>query len=203
MYDANVIYHVFNRSINFEPLFRSEDNYAYFLRKVKRTLSPYAEMLCYCLMPDHFHFLLKPTELGCGPSPSLKIAGKGEDEIQQHQQFLSHQFKVLLSSYAKAYNKRYNRRGSLFQAHTKAKPGYTDFLPEELAPDNGEPFTRYVLYLQTCFHYIHDNPVKAHLAAQPTDWPFSSARDYAGLSDSGICNYALTARLLNIHRQEL
>ena len=29
--------------------------------------------------------------------------------------------------------------------------------------------------------YIHSNPVRRNLAAAPTDWPWSSARDWAGL----------------------
>jgi hypothetical protein len=31
--------------------------------------------------------------------------------------------------------------------------------------------------------YIHNNPVRRGLAGQPTDWPWSSARFYAGLND--------------------
>ena len=29
--------------------------------------------------------------------------------------------------------------------------------------------------------YIHANPVRRNLVAEPTDWPWSSARDWAGL----------------------
>ncbi len=34
--------------------------------------------------------------------------------------------------------------------------------------------------LRMMIDYIHNNPVRRGLASQPTDWPWSSARFYAG-----------------------
>lgn len=53
-------YHVFNKSVGGELLFRNEANYLYFLGKYKKYVSPFAETLAYCLMPTHFHFLIRP-----------------------------------------------------------------------------------------------------------------------------------------------
>ncbi|MEM6770275.1 MAG: hypothetical protein AAF597_06825 [Bacteroidota bacterium] len=171
------------------------------MKKVRTHIIPYADILCYCLMPDHFHFLLRPKPEGCLPSPSKKV-WSGSSKEQQYQQMLSHQIKTLLSSYTKAFNRRYNRRGSLFQAKTKAKPGYEDFLPEGFELVDEIPFTQFMPYLQNCFHYIHNNPVVAHYALIATDWEYSSAVDYAGLRDGTLCNYALTEQLLGIKRTQ-
>lgn len=199
MYQENVIYHVYNQSNNYETIFRSEENYLFFTEKIRTLILPYADVLCYCLMPDHFHLLLKPKESGCGPSPSKKIPKQGE-EASSYQQMLSHQIKILLSSYTKAFNRRYKRRGSLFRAKTKAKPGYSDFLPAEFDIEANIPFTQFIPYLCVCFRYIHNNPVKADYALHATEWEFSSACDYAGMRDHKICNYQLTEHLLGIQR---
>jgi putative transposase len=37
--------------------------------------------------------------------------------------------------------------------------------------------------LRAMIEYIHDNPVRRGLVSQPTDWPWSSARFYAGWAD--------------------
>ncbi|WP_420460740.1 transposase [Neolewinella sp.] len=201
MYNYNVIYHVYNQSNNYEPLFRCEENYRYFTRKIKRHLLPYANIFCYCLMPDHFHFLLKPTVTGCAPSRSKRYLRLEESAAGvAYQQNLSNAIKTLLSSYTLAINKRYGRRGSLFKSNTKAKPGYTDFYPDASEFEEEQPFTLFIPYLRVCFHYIHDNPVKARLVPTATEWEFSSALDYSGLRDTGVCNFKLTEKLLGIPR---
>ncbi len=52
-------YHIYNRANGNESLFFREDNYLYFLEKYKEYISPVAETFCYCLMPNHFHFLIR------------------------------------------------------------------------------------------------------------------------------------------------
>ncbi|MFZ4621188.1 MAG: transposase [Bacteroidota bacterium] len=94
-------YHLYNRSNNFEKLFRNHGNYEYFLNKFMVYLKPNVDVLAYCLMPTHFHFLIKVRE-------------NKEMQVQK-------KIGLLLSSYTKAINKRHSRQGSLFQPHSKAK----------------------------------------------------------------------------------
>lgn len=118
-------YHIYNRSNARERLFRSHENYVYFLTNYRKRFRKKLTTVAYCLMPTHFHFLVKVNS----------------DLAKQ----LSREFGILLSSYAKAYNKRYGRNGSLFQQHTKAK----------LVDKEG--------YLLLLISYIHQNPVRAKL----------------------------------------
>ncbi|WP_116124834.1 hypothetical protein [Lewinella sp. IMCC34183] len=201
MYHEHVIYHVYNQSINYETIFKEESNYHYFLEKVKKHLVPVADVLAFCLMPDHFHFLLKPTPRGCQPSPCGRFLAADEDGTEvKYQQNLSHALKIMLSSYTRAINGQYRRRGSLFRIRTKKKPGYANFYPDAADLADDEPFTRFVPYLQICFLYIHDNPVKAGLVHDPLEWGWSSALDYAGWRDTGVCNFQATEHLLGIRR---
>ena len=97
----NKYYHLYNRSNNKEVVFKESRNYPYFLRKYGKYLSSFVNTICYCLMPTHFHFL-------------IKIISDDSDLLRKN-------IGILLSSYTKAINKVNNRNGSLFQNHTKAK----------------------------------------------------------------------------------
>lgn len=97
----NKYYHFFNRSNNKETVFKSRDNYLYFLLKYRKYLGDYVVTVAYCLMPDHFHFL---------------ILIKTHDVVE-----LKKNIGIFLSSYTKAINKANNRTGSLFQQHSKTK----------------------------------------------------------------------------------
>ena len=94
-------YHLYNRSNNDELVFKSEENYHYFLRKYLHYFQYDFDTIAYCLMPTHFHVLVMVNE------PDTERLKK--------------KFGVFLSSYTKALNRRHNRHGSLFQKHTKAK----------------------------------------------------------------------------------
>ena len=98
----NTCYHIYNRTINNEPLFRERENFRFFLTKYRQYCAPFLDTLAYCLMPTHFHFL-------------VYIHSEETTKLQKH-------IGVMLSSYTQAYNKRYRRHGNLFQASTKAKP---------------------------------------------------------------------------------
>ena len=55
-------YHLYNRAVGNERLFRSEENYRYSLRKLKEHILPVAHFWTYSLMPNHFHLLVKVRE---------------------------------------------------------------------------------------------------------------------------------------------
>lgn len=94
-------YHLYNRSNRKELVFRNSENYLYFLRNFRSRFEDKVSVLAYCLMPTHFHFLIKVET----------------NEIDKLKQLIG----IQLSAYTKAINKAFDENGSLFQQHTKAK----------------------------------------------------------------------------------
>ena len=175
-----------------------DENYVYFLMKMRRHLLPLVDLLCYCLMPNHFHFLLAPKAQASMPSnavkPRLGVSAQAE-EVPDRQEQLSHAIGTLLSSYTKAINKRYGRTGSLFRARTKMKAGWIEG-PITASGSNSHLFFKDDLdYARQCFDYIHQNPVRARIVSSATDWIYSSARDYSGLRNGDLCNQHLAKAL--------
>jgi putative transposase len=96
---AGEYYHVYNRGHNHELIFFEEENYAFFLRRWRTYVAPAnAVVVCYVLMPNHYHFVLKAQS----------------NELSE----AMHSFGM---SYAKAINARFHRTGSLFDSRFQAK----------------------------------------------------------------------------------
>lgn len=163
---------MYNRGNNRQTIFFTPDNYLYFLRKIKQEWLPFCDILAWCLMPNHFHFLLVPNQEGCLPA--------SESSHLQLQKAIG----KTLSSYTRAINKCHDRTGNLFQQKTKAKCLYQEGKPQ--LQDN---------YLFHCLHYLHYNPVAAELVSQPWEWAYSSAPDYYGKRKGQLCNKDLLYQL--------
>ncbi len=52
-------YHIFNHANGFENVFREPENYRFFLEKYRKYILPVAETYAYCLMPNHFHIVVR------------------------------------------------------------------------------------------------------------------------------------------------
>jgi len=59
MIQPSTYYHIYNHANGFENIFKEEQNYCFFLEKYQFYISPIADTLAYCLMPNHFHFLIR------------------------------------------------------------------------------------------------------------------------------------------------
>ena len=57
-FESDHIYHIFNRGNNSQKIFFSDENYHFFLQKLKRQILPFADVLAWCLMPNHFHLMI-------------------------------------------------------------------------------------------------------------------------------------------------
>ncbi|HCS41122.1 MAG TPA: transposase [Anaerolineaceae bacterium] len=57
--EVDSIYHIYNRGVNKELIFFSERNYQFFIYKMVNYMQDNASILAYCLMPNHYHLLVK------------------------------------------------------------------------------------------------------------------------------------------------
>ena len=55
----NSTYHIYNHANGFENVFREEENYRFFMTKYQLYILPIAETYAYCLMPNHFHLVVR------------------------------------------------------------------------------------------------------------------------------------------------
>ena len=93
-FEPNYCYHVYNMGNNSQQIFFSKENYLFFLQKVKKEIKPYCEILAYCLMPNHFHFMIMAT------NKSIEPVSEKMPDIQ----VLARKFGTLISSYTQAIN---------------------------------------------------------------------------------------------------
>jgi putative transposase len=191
------IYHIYNQGNNRREIFFERENYLFFLKKIKTYVSPYVDILAWCLMPNHFHLMVLVRELSLKLPHSQGLTQSQALTMQKSntpkERSLNESIGILLRSYTRAINKQQNLSGSLFRKNTKAE---CITCPEGIAPswfmENG--ITTYINllpeddYPQVCFNYIHNNPVKAKLVQKAEDWEFSSAMDYAGIRNGHLIN---------------
>jgi len=57
--EADKMFHIYNHAVGKDNFFNSSDNYNFFLLKLKKYLQNYIDIYAYCLMPNHFHFVIK------------------------------------------------------------------------------------------------------------------------------------------------
>lgn len=171
-FEPGNLYHVYNQGNNRQPIFFSRENYLYFLRKMRKQLMPVSGILAYCLMPNHFHFLLYVKKV----EDTHPITSS--DQMSQH--LLVNKIATLLRSYTRAINNQENRSGSLFRQKTKA-----------VEIDS-------IRYGITCMHYIHQNPLKANLVDRLGQWEFSSFPDYAGIRNGTLINKNRAKEILRL-----
>jgi len=166
-------YHIFNHANGFENVFSEDDNFHFFLEKYQLYITPIAETYAYCLMPNHFHLVVRIRKQevieeiirnknnfsnnnnfskvwNFGKVSSSNIENK---EIEK---FLSKQFSNLFSSYTQSFNKVYKRMGSLFIKNFKRE-----------AILDKEHFFNAVIY-------THRNPIHHGFCTAFTEWGYSS-----------------------------
>lgn len=153
----NRFYHIYNRGINGETLFKEEKNYDYFLAKYAQFIHPLVDTYAYSLLDNHFHILIKTKS---AEEISLNLLKKPTEK--SHSWHLSNCFSSLFKSYAQAINKGYKRTGGLFE----------------------EAFHRInvsnTYYLNELIWYIHFNPQKHGFIDDFRSYPHSSYNSYLG-----------------------
>lgn len=162
--EATGTYHVWTHANGDENLFREEENYSYFLERYSYHVHPVVETFAYCLMPNHLHLAVRIKEersvLEYAKAQKKNTNLQGFQNLGGFSQYISQQFSNLFNGYTKAFNKKYNRKGSLFIPNFRRK-----------RVDAKEYFVQLIAY-------IHNNPVHHGFVKSPRDWSCSSWRAY-------------------------
>ena len=97
---AGHYYHIFNRGVDKRNIFFKEENYLFLLRRIKEYVNDYhLTTIAYCLMPNHYHLLIRLEEDG----------------------ILSSFIQRVFNSYVQAVNQQQVRSGTLFEGRAKIK----------------------------------------------------------------------------------
>lgn len=177
-FQEEAFYHIYSRSINQEKLFKSHENYRFFLKQWAKYLAPYFDTYAYALIPNHFHFLVKvrPIDegfLACAKQEQTRRSEKFIAEKVGINEFLEDQMKRFLGSYCAAFNKQEDRTGSLFQKRFKR------------VQINNEVQLLYMIA------YQHHNPIHHQLAKDFESWPYTSYAAIGSNSPTNICRNAV------------
>ena len=164
------ILHIYNHAAGNENLFERDADYIYFLDKLKKHLLPVSEVFVYCLMPNHFHLVIRFRETSLVKEffrQRIKSKLSMEQLIQQKEDFLGKQLSQVCSNFFNTYAKHYNfvksRTGTLFKRTFRRKE-----------VDDMD-------YLRTLICYIHQNPAASGFTESILSWKFSSYRALVGL----------------------
>jgi REP element-mobilizing transposase RayT len=150
IYAEDAYYHVFNRGVNRQNIFKDATDYEVFINLLKRHISPkpvkdkqgreypsyygQIKLLAFCLMPNHYHLLV----------------------LQSDKNAMTKLLKSVCTAYTMYFNKKYKGVGHLFQDRFKASMVSHD------------------AYLEHISRYIHLNPENYQT------WEFSSLPYYLG-----------------------
>ena len=151
------------------------------LNLYERYIEPIANTYAWVLMKNHFHFLVEMKDTidlpGFGNLEGLEnkplhqhfsnLPGFGNLEGLENKP-LHQYFSNLFNAYTKAFNKKYNRTGSLFEKNFHRKLIY-----------NNE-------YLKKVIVYIHQNPVHHRFCTRASDYPWSSYQTCISLKNTHL-----------------
>ena len=170
-------YHILNKGNNSEIIFKNKEDYEHFLNLIDKYLLLVADIYAWVLMKNHFHLLIKIKEdkdIGylkpLSYSTDLKncdylenkwktipdILVNKNDDLNLKKPIPSRQFSHLFNAYAKYFNTKYHRTGSLFKKSFSKKIIYSKS------------------YLQYMVYYIHHNPVHHGFVKNMIEYPWSS-----------------------------
>ncbi len=167
--DFGNYYHIYNRGTDGKTIFHEKDDYLHFLSLMTIYLDPIAEIFAYALMANHFHFLLRVKDENEIGYLNSKFANSNKLDLKWKTFFPKNvtgnfnkkplpenMFQHFFLTYAKGFNKKYNRTGSLIE----------------------HPFKRILIdneqYLKSLIIYIHNNPVKHGICESTVEYPWTS-----------------------------
>jgi len=209
-------YHIYNCGIDGTSIFNDENDYKRFITLYENIIDPIADTYAWCLMKNHFHFLVKlkenikyqystedyhadperfktmkwqtvdidsnivpnlndqllqniPSDSIGTPINNISPVDEQNSQIKLAKIPKAHlHFSHLFNAYAKYFNKKYKRHGSLFEREFKRKQIVN------------------LRQLKNTLLYIHNNPVHHHFCSHPMEYPWSSYLTYISIKPTKI-----------------
>lgn len=201
--ELNCIYHIYNHANGDDDLFLNEEYFMIFLNRMSKYISPVADIMAYCLMPNHFHLVVKIKSDEEVKEVINKVYEKEWSVMLEHirrekmrilekpDRFVRQRFSNFFNSYSKTYNNKLFRRGSVFLKNFKKKKVETDD------------------YLTQLIFYVHSNPVSHRFRKKMEEWPWSSYHyyilEYEGFVkiDYILDHFGGIEEFLNFHENKL
>lgn len=182
-FEPQHIYHIYNEGNNKQQLFNRHEDYNAYIRLFQSYCLPYCDVLAWCLLPNHFHFMVQANDKCC------ELKKQGGLMLDP----LTNGFRKLLSAYAHDFNERNKRTGSLFRPKTKAK----DLSQLQLV----NAFTRSDYYIN-CFYFVNQNALLHGLVKDLYQWKYSSFLFYACSRDNDLCNKKLAIEICDYNSKK-
>lgn len=144
-------------------------------------------------MPNHFHLMIYTKYVKLNNEKVHADNSSSQQKLRSINDFIG----IMLRTYTRAINKQEQMSGSLFRQETKSicvtcQKGLVSISMNSMygRSINIESKRNYP---HNCFEYIHQNPVKAGLVENITDWQFSSATDYFANRKGNLVNKKLAS----------
>ncbi|OPX25946.1 MAG: hypothetical protein B1H06_06735 [Candidatus Cloacimonas sp. 4484_143] len=100
LFEKGNFYHLYNRGCNKDAIFLHETDYNDLIKRIQSSKHlDYLKILSYCLMPNHYHFLVQQTS----DIPVTQWIG------------------YIFNGYVQSFNKRNEHSGTLFEGRVRAK----------------------------------------------------------------------------------
>ena len=174
--EPDKFYHIYNHAIGKENFFETDADYLWFLNKLKKYVVPLCDMYSFCLMSNHFHFVLRiKSEIEIKNILNKLNTGRlsVEERMAKDEAYLSNavsqQIGNLFNAYAKYFNYVHQRKGTLFTRAFRRK------------------WVESEDYLRQLICYVHQNPVQAGYVITPTEWKYSSSNAIVSLRETLVC----------------
>jgi putative transposase len=103
IFEQDVVYHIYNRANGLENLFVEAENYRFFLEKYKLYISPIADTYAFCLIPNHFHAMVRLKKNDAIDFKLIDVKHQNLDGINLYSKVISHQFSRFFSSYTQSF----------------------------------------------------------------------------------------------------
>lgn len=204
-------YHIFNHANGFESIFRIEENFFYFLEKYRLYISPIAETYAYCLMPNHFHLVVRMRKretiealIRVNNDPSIrynfsKVSSLAKnfskvatfDEGKSKVSNFGKVIKIGDNDIEKYLSKQF---ANLFSCYTQSfNKVYHRKGSLFIKNFKREPISDKIYFLNAIV-YTHRNPIHHGFREKYEDWEYSSYSDIVG----GVCDFIEISKLLTM-----